>query len=49
MWYNNFTGEVYDSLVIAILTIISDMVHYRACRTTKIFDIERYTPKHNAE
>lgn len=44
MWINNFTGEVYNSLRHAVVTVIRDMIRYPACRTIKMLDISKFTP-----
>ena len=38
-WYNDYTGEIYDSLPDAIVTVIQDMHYYPACRTLKMLNI----------
>lgn len=40
-WVSEVTGEVYRSFWHAITTIISDMIHYKMCRTTRMFRIRR--------
>lgn len=40
-YINNFTGEVYTSLIHAIRTVFSDMKHYPKCRTWKMWNIRR--------
>lgn len=44
MWTNDFTGEVYNSLIHAMITIIHDMVKCRNCRTIKMLSIRKYNP-----
>lgn len=44
MWISDFTGELYDSLRHALLTIVRDMSKVKACRTVRMFAIRRYTP-----
>lgn len=44
MWINNYTGEVYDNLRHAVVTIVRDMIHYPACRTIEMLNISRFTP-----
>lgn len=45
MWINNFTGEVYRNITHMVVTIISDMVKCKACRTLKMLDVCRYERK----
>lgn len=44
MWISDFTGELYDSLWHALITIARDMLKIKACRTIRMFAIRRYTP-----
>lgn len=41
MYMNNYTGEVYDNLLHAIKTIVSDMIRYPKCRTAEMLSISR--------
>lgn len=40
-YMNAFTGELYENLFHAIKTIISDMIHYKTCRTIKMFHLRK--------
>lgn len=42
MYMNNYTGEVYDNLLQAIKTIVSDIIHVKKCRTIKVLSISKY-------
>ena len=44
MWISDFTGELYDNLLHALITIVRDMIKIKACRTVRMFAIRRYTP-----
>lgn len=44
MWINNYTGEVYDNLRQAIVTIVRDVIRCPACRTIRMINIHTYTP-----
>lgn len=43
MYMNNYTGEVYDNLLHAIKTMISDMIRYPECRTSKMLSVSKLT------
>lgn len=45
MLFNNFTGEIYDNLFHAVITIIDDMIHYKSCRTPKMLSVSKYDRK----
>ena len=36
---NQYTGELYYSPLHALVTIISDMIHFPGCRTWKMFHV----------
>lgn len=40
-YINTYTGEVYTSLFHFLRTVISDVIHYKKCRTIKILKIEK--------
>lgn len=40
-YINLYTGETYQNLKHAIFTIVSDMKHYKNCRTLKMLRIKR--------
>ncbi|MBP5311884.1 MAG: hypothetical protein J6112_03520 [Clostridia bacterium] len=40
-WINNYTGEIYRSLIEAAKTIIEDMKHFPKCRTIKMLNVGR--------
>ena len=40
-YINNFTGEVYTSLLKAILAIFSDVINYPTCRTIKMLSVSK--------
>lgn len=40
-YMNKCTGEIYKSVSHALKTIISDMAHYKGCRTIKMFKVVR--------
>lgn len=42
MLINEFTGEIYNNVLHAMVTIVSDMVHYKKCRTMKMLSIRKY-------
>ena len=42
MWINTLTGEIYSGIAEAIRTIISDMMHIKACRTIKMLSVKRF-------
>ena len=44
MWISDFTGELYDGLWHALITIARDMFKINACRTVRMFAIHRFTP-----
>ena len=41
IWISQETGEVYRSRFHMVKTIISDMVHYKKCRTWKMFNVKK--------
>ena len=36
---NNYTGEIYTDRLHAIAAIMRDLLHYKACRTLKMFNV----------
>lgn len=42
LWINGYTGELYRNLFHALATIVSDMIHFPACRTWQILNIKPY-------
>lgn len=40
-YMNNYTGELYISLLNAFTTIIADMIHNKKCRTIKMLSISK--------
>lgn len=40
-YINNYTGEVYTSVVQAISHIVNDIIYFPGCRTIKILNIGR--------
>lgn len=42
MWINNYTGELYSNLHHALVTIVSDMIHFPKCRTWQMLNIRPY-------
>ena len=41
IWISQETGEVYRSRFHMVKTIIGDMVHYKKCRTWKMFNVKK--------
>ena len=41
-YINLYTGEIYQNLKHALFTIVSDMKHYKECRTLKMLHIKRF-------
>lgn len=42
MWINDYTGELYNSIFHAVVTMVKDAIYYPKCRTWKAFKISRY-------
>lgn len=40
-YINNFTGEVYTSLLKATLAIFSDVINHLTCKTIKMLSVSK--------
>ena len=41
-YINLYTGEIYQNFKHAFFTVVSDMKHYKKCRTLKMLHIKRF-------